>query len=187
MHWHYLRALLHTQCWRECTAERGEGKQPLPQRCAPSSEAVEQQACTQCGARDWQTDSPCTQPSLAFLRAAVVNVLFVFFTCGTPGCTGLLQVSILLHLSSCCACFCGGRGLILIFDSLVYRWTAKSMAAPQKQRHRLRAVSYVRVAGRHVNGRCKMVALLARHPLRLQNVRKETRPACANPTTDCAN
>ncbi len=132
MHWHYLRALLHTQCWRECTAERGEGKQPLPQRCAPSSEAVEQQACTQCGARDWQTDSPCTQPSLAFLRAAVVNVLFVFFTCGTPGCTGLLQVSILLHLSSCCACFCGGRGLILIFDSLVYRWTAKSMACSAK-------------------------------------------------------
>jgi len=69
MHWHYLRALLHTQCWRECIAERGEGKQPLPQRCAPSSEAVEQQACTQCGARDWLTDSPWTQSSLAFLRA----------------------------------------------------------------------------------------------------------------------
>lgn len=74
-----------------CPAERGEGKEPLPQQCQPTARAVQEAACSECGCTDWQTASPTQQRSTVFLSAAVISVVFLCYACGTVGCSGTLQ------------------------------------------------------------------------------------------------
>jgi hypothetical protein len=42
----------------------------------------------------WQDAQPVKVSSLVFLLAAVVTIIFTSYACGTPGYTGVLQVTV---------------------------------------------------------------------------------------------